>query len=100
MLLVMPLGCCNLDENIIVQVVAFWGMIAGIGVFAWYFIWGQPGDRGMDNVSRLDTKDVPVVTPDYATVLGTVMFNYAVNSTVNLNPTVAHCSALLTPTPL
>ena len=33
MLAVMPLGCCSLDENIVVQLVSFCGMVSGIIVF-------------------------------------------------------------------
>ena len=46
------------------QIVSFWGMLLGLMVFLWYFIWGQPGHPRLDNVGMLDTKyGLPTTMP-------------------------------------
>jgi len=66
LVLTIPMGYFNLDDNIIVQVLAFFGLLI---IFVVWFIEFL--------VVGLDFDRVPVAGPDQTQVLGTIIFNYA-----------------------
>eukprot|EP01064_Diplonema_japonicum_P025496 TRINITY_DN3691_c0_g2_i1.p1 TRINITY_DN3691_c0_g2~~TRINITY_DN3691_c0_g2_i1.p1 ORF type:complete len:599 (+),score=109.43 TRINITY_DN3691_c0_g2_i1:76-1797(+) len=70
-----PLGFWNLDDNIIVQKVAFVGAITIIG--EWCI---QAIVKGLD--FNKDPGSVPVAGTDMSTLFGSVLFNYAFVTTV------------------
>lgn len=72
LIMAVPLGYVNLDDNIIVQKIAFILFLLIMLEWIVWFIYRGP----------LDYSNVPVVGGDLSTVLGTVIFNYAYVTTI------------------
>jgi hypothetical protein len=64
--IVLPMGCMNLDDNITIQIISFWMLVALTGVFIVNYI-----------TIGLDFDAVPMIGSNFSEALGTVIFNYA-----------------------